>query len=328
MRKNTIFYWFIGSKKIEDTYYRELIGRKDVVFIYKDNAFTNPFMNFLFKIFFSQKVNSRIRMPFKKSFFKCLLKNHKIENKYTSILIFHEGWFDKDISVFLRKNFNLATSILYFDDTIETYSKAIPSLNPLLLNSQYNFVLVYNPEDAQKYGFIHVDACFSRFGNLTNEHDISSDICFIGQPKDRLSLLLDIHSYLCNKCKCDFVIVDKSNSGENGLEFTTKYMTYEDYLKREVSSNCILELLKSDTGGSTFRCWEAVYYNKKLLTNWKGIFSFKYYDSRYMRYFEKPEDIDIAFLTTKERVDYHYNGDNSPSSFLERIIDILNKGKV
>ena len=96
-------------------------------------------------------------------------------------------------------------------------------------------------------------------------------------------------------------------------------MPYTEYLSNEINSNCILEILKEDTASPTFRCWEAVYYNKKLLTNWKGIRSFAYYNPGFMRYFENENDIDVSFILDKTKPDYGYKDENSPLSFVDNV---------
>lgn len=317
-------YWFIGNRKISETYYRELLDREDVSFISKDNVFNKSGLSKLFRLAFSQKINSRVRVPFKKHIFRYLLNKYGIINSSNTVFIFHEGWFDRDISDLLKKNYPRIKTIIYFDDTIETYAQSIPSLDPMKLKEQFDFVLAYNPKDAEKYGLIKCNACFSKL-TVAADTNMKSDICFIGQPKDRYELLGSIRDFVGRECKINFIVVGDSEGNDEGIILTKEYMSYEKYLQNEISSNCILEILKGDTQGATFRCWEAVYYNKKLLTNWKGITSFEYYDSRFMRYFEKPEDIDVNFVKSEIDVDYHYKGDNSPSMFLKHIESIISE---
>ena len=316
------YYWFIGNKRIAETYYRELLEKDEVVFISKDKAFKNIFLCSAFRFLFSQIVNSKIKMPAKKTIFALLLREYNVLDLNDTVLIFHEGWFDDDISNYLKHTYIRLKTVLYFDDTVETYSKAIPSLNPYSLKEKYDYVFAYNPSDVAEYGFIQYNACFSKL-NISYNAERQSDLCFIGQPKDRYTMLKRIFDYLGEKCNCNFIVVGENDGDDNGIRMTTRYMDYEEYLQHEISSNCILEILKADTQGATFRCWEAVYYNRKLITNWKGITSFEYYDPRFMMYFEKPEDIDIDFVKSKIEVDYHYLGDNSPSVFLRNIEGII-----
>lgn len=316
------FYWFIGNKRISETYYRELLDEHDVDFVFKDNAYNKAWISVIFKLAFSQKLNSIIRIPFKQHLFRHLLKSNKIVDSENVVFIFHEGWFDEDILDVLGKDYPNIKTVIYFDDTVETYMRSIPSLDPKKLTDQYDYIMTYDPQDAEKYGFIKCNACFSKLEILPFS-DKHSDVCFIGQPKDRYGLIKSITDRISSNCKCDIIVIGDKEGNDGDIVLSKQYMDYEEYLRHEISSNCILEVLKNDTKGATFRCWEAVYYNKKLLTNWEGITSFSYYNPQYMRYFEKPEDIDIEFITDEKPVDYCYRGDNSPKFFLKTIESII-----
>ena len=67
----------------------------------------------------------------------------------------------------------------------------------------------------------------------------------------------------------------------------------------------------------TLRPYEAVVYNRKLLTNNRSILDFKYYNSRYMQLFERAEEIDWDWIAADTEVDYGYQGDYSPRKLLE-----------
>ena len=68
---------------------------------------------------------------------------------------------------------------------------------------------------------------------------------------------------------------------------------------------------------------EAVIYNKRLITKNEEIKELPYYDSRYMQYFEKIEDIDWEWLRTDEKVDYHYKGDFSVQAWKQNLLQLL-----
>lgn len=68
---------------------------------------------------------------------------------------------------------------------------------------------------------------------------------------------------------------------------------------------------------NTLRFWEAVIYNKKLYTNWAGAVNSPYYDSRFMRVFNNPDEIDYDFIKERIWVNYNYQGELSPVKYLE-----------
>lgn len=68
----------------------------------------------------------------------------------------------------------------------------------------------------------------------------------------------------------------------------------------------------------TVRYYEAVYYNKKLLTNNPSVRDLSFYDPRYMRYFETVDDIDFSGVKEKVPINYHYAGEFSLLHILDK----------
>lgn len=66
------------------------------------------------------------------------------------------------------------------------------------------------------------------------------------------------------------------------------------------STNCILEILQEGQYQQSIRYFEAIIYNKKLLTNNKNVKNLPYFDERYMRYFSSITDIDLSGLKKKK----------------------------
>lgn len=320
-RINTV--WFIRNDEDKNRYYYELDKNEEVRFVYKNHAFSRFFMSKVFRLSFSVKVNNWLKLPWKSFLLEMIYKTIRFEKNKPLVFVFNQGWYDKTIIKWLKKKHSEIITILYCDDTIECFAKEISDLRPEKLGDEFDYVLCYNIGDVKKYGYTLVNACISKHENLNDEQFEPSDLSFIGQAKDRDVLLQSISEYLDGKCEMDFLLIGSSSNGNENIKVTDRYLTYKEYLSRECAANCILELVKGDTEGATLRCWEAVYYNKKLLTNWKGIFEFPFYNPNHIQYFEKPEEIDIKFLTEKIPVEYNYQGQNSPELFLKNIADLI-----
>lgn len=298
----------------------DLFSMPNVKIIYKDNLFHSKFFSLLFHFHFSQKVNRIIDLPFKSMWYAAFNKYAFADDKPLCYM-FTPGWYGKGLVDWLKRKHPQYKRVMFFRDTVQTYLNAIPSLSIEALKKDFDLVLVYNPGDAAKYGFTLTHAFFSKY-NLPLPEAPTSDLVFIGVAKDRLPLLNAIFTRMKQyDINCNFYITGTKDSDENvtGITYADKAISYKEYLSEEVASNCILEVVKGDTMGCTYRCWEAVYYNKKLLTNWKGIKTFKYYNPKYMMYFEKGGDIDIDFVRSRISIDYHYGGDNSPRNLIHVI---------
>ena len=153
--------------------------------------------------------------------------------------------------------------------------------------------------------------------------NIVSDVCLVAAAKDRLETIHRIFEHLHSKSiRTDFYIVGaKENERLNfeGIEYSDYLMDRLECLKREISSKCILEVLKGDAFSNTLRFWEAIIYNKRFITNWKGVINSPYYDPRFVLLFTTPDDITPEFINSTEKVDYGYNGELSPYKLLDLI---------
>ena len=107
------------------------------------------------------------------------------------------------------------------------------------------------------------------------------------------------------------------------LEYMHDFMKYDDVVGEIKASNCILEILQPNQKMQTIRYFEAIVYNKKLLTNNSNIYELPYYDSRYMKVYSKTEDIDFDWIKKKEKIQYDYNNEFSPNE----LVTVLSKLK-
>ena len=298
----------------------DLISFSNVKIIYKNKVFNSKILSKLFNIHMSLKLNRLMKLPLKKLWFKSLI-DKDISKNDTIAITFTAGWFDKELFSWLRKKYPNSKQILFLRDTVNLFEKAIPSFIGQRLNNEFDLVISSNPDDCSKYGFKYSPVFISKFEEDKLVKNSKSDFVFIAEAKDRLQLLHKLYEkFTMFGFKCDFYITsvkDKDRKYSDGIEYAEKHLKYKDYLDREVASNCIVELIKGDTQGGTLRSWEAVYYNKKLITNWKGIKSFQFYDERYMMYFEDVEDIDMNFFKENLDVEYHYKGENSPVNLID-----------
>ena len=80
--------------------------------------------------------------------------------------------------------------------------------------------------------------------------------------------------------KCDFHILRTKNTPkEENLEpyYSKEWVSYPEYLKRARQSMCMLEILQNGQSGMTVRTLEALFFNKKLITDNKSALGFPFY---------------------------------------------------
>lgn len=229
----------------------------------------------------------------------------------------------------LRKEPMVTSFIYYFVDGFARTAEISKCSEELLMQflTQFDHVFTYDHIDSEKYGFRWVDAPIwtSRTdGRDKNEHrDV--DIYFSGREKDRGKLINDVYHCLREKgCNVKFdVIPEKILPSVIEKQFVAEWKDYTEIVKDAVRANCLLEIVAPINHGETLRYKEAIIYNKKLLTNNPYCKDLPYYDPRWIRYFEKPEDIDPAWVSKVENIDYHYTGTYSNESFLNHIAELI-----
>lgn len=162
-----------------------------------------------------------------------------------------------------------------------------------------------------------------------------NDIYFGGTIKTRGEIIKScVEKLIDNKIKIKIeLFASKEEIGKYQFFGDYSGVTIEDYSAIKDYSQMVVESLESDVllditdGGQTaltLRPYEAIVYNKRLLTNNQSILDFEFYDPRYMRYFTEITDEDIQWIKKKEKVEYNYK---QQFSVLNIINNITEEGK-
>lgn len=208
--------------------------------------------------------------------------------------------------------------VLYFiDSTSNPNSKeALSYTQKIKIDLIYTFDLC----DAKKFNFIHFHTMYSKIYNDKDCLPIEYDAMFNGTDKGRYYLLCDIMKKCSNtKFFINMICISDEMKKKAGFQSNTS-IKYSDSLYYVTRSNCIIDIvLDKQQTGLSLRVYEALVYNKKLLTNNPSIMKFPYYNTMYMKYFKSIDDIDEEFIRERVNVDYGYKGEFSPIHFLEDI---------
>ena len=153
-------------------------------------------------------------------------------------------------------------------------------------------------------------------------------VFYVGQAKDRLPGLLSCFEKLKQLgIKTDFHI---ANVKEEDIKYSdeiiyNKFMTYAECVDSIQKATCLIDVIQGESTGLTIKTCEAVCYDKKLITTNKHVVEYPFYDPRYIRVVESPDDIDESFFI--ENRDVHYSEEGkayfSADSFLKRVEDEL-----
>ena len=321
-------YDLFADLKCLDDVHLEVCDLKDV----RSNV-----LRFLRSIHLSGELARFLHVPLKKKWFRKLDLDLNPDELYYLVIV------DKALEAIpitylkqLTENKNITSVLLLLNST---HSSVIKYIQREIEAVKWDAVFTFDENDAKTKDY---DVLEYNYYSKREENDILnrfpadriSDVYYIGILKNsRKNLLFDIYDYLRrNSIRVEFHLM---HSILSSLEFrpykdeidyyTSKrgLIPYDQVLASVIYSKTILEIVGDGQTGPTLRYYEAVCYNKKLLTNNPNIMNFPFYNDRYMRVFNSPQDIDINWLRSNETVEYGYNDEFSPVHLLEMILKRL-----
>ncbi len=190
-------------------------------------------------------------------------------NKYKTIIIFAHPLYKKIVK-FIRKAAQNARIIVWYLDPYESCKLKIDKEDCI-------DEISFDPVDCKKYGFIYSNTFYCYEDSVGNSKDIlpNSDVFFVGIDKGRYDAVTKIKMKLLqNGLRCDINIVKDRWTLLSPLEIikqkNRKYnlpLPYSDVVNHIRNSKALLDINQSRQSGISQRPLEALFYNKKLITN-------------------------------------------------------------
>ena len=277
---------------------------------------------------FYWKLNKIIPLPFK-SFWEKFYTTQKIafDGDYDYYVIFLGGaYFEETFSeLLLWKKINsyaashFCRKILYLVDPVDKF----PAIKPWF--KFFDFLCTYNPNDVEKYGMNYISLPCVNFHLPAKIQVPLYDVHIRAMDGGRAALIEAVWEYLSERgISCNFIINSPVRIPDrNGIRYTEERLSYKDMVLEELGANVILEVVVPGLGSTgTLRHREAVMYGRKLLTNDSFYKNDNFYESGNIRYFEKPEDIDIEWLKSCEEVSYGYQEEYSVERFCGSVVSV------
>lgn len=223
---------------------------------------------------------------------------------------------------YLRRRYPDCKIVLFYRDTIAHQKRAIPNLDLSLMKNNSDLILTANRFDAEKYGLVKFDSFCSNIPVADAPDYPLSDVMFVGLAKDRLDTLHKAYKTFTEAgLKCDFYITGvpaEKRLADTEIEYADKPMSYREMLYRTKNSRCLLEVTQGGSDGYTSRFFEALCYNKLLITDNARVTETKFYDPAFIQVYSSADEINTAFVKDT-RVDYNYQDEYSPLRTLELI---------
>ncbi|GEM_PF-684975 len=230
-----------------------------------------------------------------------------------------QAGFDNYIN-WLRRRYPNSRFVLFYQDLIEKYNgdSSIDNLRPL-----FDKVISFDKQDAQRYGTLYHPTVSSYIDPGDCSALPESDIYLLAHAKERLPLILAVYDHLtANGVNCRFLVLGvkrKSRIYRSGISYLNRPISYFENLQNVSRSRCVLEIMQKNAVGYTLRLWEAILYNKKFLTDNKGMVASDFYDPGYVSIFdnENLESIDLEFLKNAGIFDNRFKSRVTPDVLLE-----------
>lgn len=221
-----------------------------------------------------------------------------------------------DLEVFNKKTQGYL-KVCYFFDTVVNYSNT----KDLIDMWEFDKVLSFSKKDSEKFNFIFYPTPISKVKIIDNPY---YDLSYVGEYKPiREKYISKFKYYIGND---DFyVFIPKSRLS---TEYSKKWKKHSEYMDIVSKSNCLLEIGRTNDLAPTLRFYEAIIYNKKLITNLNSVKKMPYYNPKYVKVIETVENINpalIKWINKKEDVDYGYRGEFSPNKLINYLIDNFSK---
>lgn len=145
-------------------------------------------------------------------------------------------------------------------------------------------VFSFDGGDCKKYGLTYHPGLHIYEKNFVDYagRSIVNDIYFIGKDKGRADYILDLkRNFDKHGITCSFnVVLEKSNysAGDiDGVHFLKTGIPYAEVLEGVAESKVVLEIVQKGQVGPTMRPFEALFFDKKLLTNNQGVKDLEFY---------------------------------------------------
>ena len=205
------------------------------------------------------------REVFQNNKYKILLprkiKNEIYKHHINKIIKEHTGaiYVFQDSKIFIEFMLCKAPerSHLIFRNTISDEN----SSNVEKLKSKGHIIWSFDKNDCKRYNINYYNQFIHRIPGISDT-PIRYDFAFVGRDKNREIIIRDIKKRLEGYGFNVNIKIIKDNSST---------MPYVEYLKESCKARCLIDVTKDGQSGMTLRPLEAAVYNRKLLTNNKGI---------------------------------------------------------
>lgn len=180
-----------------------------------------------------------------------------------AILFDNDSWGVDTIARYLKKN-NPNIKVIFW------YWNPLALFNNRIVDSKYiDEIWTYDRFDAKKYGLKYNTQFYRTMPFKKEKKEKRSDLIFLGIDKGREKTLMGLEKAAISQgLNCNFhIVISKKDK-----------VDYLDYLRDVINSKCVVDLVPDQQCGMTLRPLEALFFGKKLITNYQDIVNYDFYN--------------------------------------------------
>ena len=256
-KSNTAFILYsghMGRKYIESEGFNVFSPLKNT------NKFTRRVLNF------ARRNNNQ--------FIERLFFNAEINNKEFENYIVYDATVSSEYIKWLHEHHMNSRIILFYDNPIANTDVDIKTID-----RSYCECWSFDFTDCMKYKLKYNSEFYFSELKISNQ-DNKYDIMFLGRDKGRYNKLLELEKIFKELGLASYFHIVADNKIERYKKVRYKpQISYTEVLDLVSKSNVLLDILQDEQTGLTLRDMEAVFFNKKLITDNKEIINYNFYSS-------------------------------------------------
>ena len=203
----------------------------------------------------------------------------------------------------LRRKYPGCKIVCRFEDIIE---KA-PYHNFYEYKDHFDMLLTFDELESRKYNISYYPSWYDECEVPDDEGIEETDVLFVGKAKDRMAEIIEAYEKLAGAgLKCKFYLAEVPEEDQvyrDQIEYGP-YIPYTKVLQYVKKTKCMLEILQKESESETLRVFEAIFFDKKLITNNKKLQNRSYYDPQKIFCYENTEELDPSFVHNGTDITY------------------------
>lgn len=216
---------------------------------------------------FSKVISSRNLKDKNRTDYITRLVNSK--GVFDQILIIRPDKLEKEALTFLRKN-GIEMSCYLFDG-IENYKDQKKTLH------FFDTIFSYDKKDVEKYNFIFLT---NYIYDVTVKESKEKQLVFNISSFDKRFVFLELMANYLERRNITFLFMVRKGleSTQGKFTFIKNYLSISEVKKHILESKILLDVQRENQQGLSFRIFEALGYQKKIITNNIDIVNYDFYN--------------------------------------------------